>query len=191
MHADRTNRTALILLALVLIAGGAGVIALSTGLFGADLAQRPVADNVITRYVNEQGSWLWPVAAVAALIVLLLMLRWLVAILFSTDRAGDHDLPGDRSHGATTLAAGALTTAVGDEIDSYPGVQSTSARLIGDPAAPGLVLDVTVAADADLTAVRDRIENQAIDHARTAIDRPDLPATVNLTVSNRPLDRVR
>lgn len=195
MHADRTNRVVLTVTALLLLVAGGGVVVLSTGLFATGATGRAISDNVITRTYVEQGSWLWPVTAVVALLVLLLAVRWVIAILFSTDRVSDHQVAGDRSHGATTLAAGALATAVADEVQDHPGVQSCTVRLVENrsgstPAPSTLVLDVTVAADSDLDEVRDRIESTAIAHARTAMDDPGLPAIVNLSVGRRTADRV-
>lgn len=190
MHADRSNRAVLILAALVLVAGGAGVVVLSTGLFATGATGRAISDNVVSRAYLEHGAWLWPVTAAVALVVLLLAVRWLIAILFSTDRVSDHRVAGDESHGTTTLAAGALAAALGEEIEGYEGVQSTGVRLVGDASAPRLVIDVTIAADADPDAVRDRIETDAVAHARTAMDQPELPALIDLSVGRRPSDRV-
>ena len=65
----------------------------------------------------------WPAAGLA-LIVVLAALRWLLALLFSTDRSGDLTFPEDRSARRTTLEAGALTEAVMQEIESYRGVHA-------------------------------------------------------------------
>ena len=86
--------------------------------------------------MSAHGDWLWPVAAVAAAILVLLALRWLIALLFSTDRSGDL-LISPRGQGERTILAGhALTGAVLAEIESYRGVSSARARLLGDPADP-------------------------------------------------------
>ena len=75
-----------------------------------------------------------------ALILALLALRWLLALLFSTDRAGDLPITPGGSAGRTTLAARALTEAVAEETESYLGVNFARARLVGDPAGPKLVV---------------------------------------------------
>ena len=98
MHADRTNRIMLLLLAVLLIAAGLGAGAASIGVFGTATRHSSLIANPAGHFIGTQGDWLWPVAAVAAAIVVLLALRWLLALLFSTDRAGDLPIsPGGSS----------------------------------------------------------------------------------------------
>jgi hypothetical protein len=190
MHADRTNRIALLLLALLLIAVGVDAGAASIGAYGAGIRHSHLMANPTGNFIGAQGAWLWPVAAVAAVIVVLLALRWLLALLFSTDRTGDLPIPRASSPGRTTLAAGALTEAVAEEIESYRGVDSARARLIGDPADPELVVTVTLEETTDFAAARQRIETGALAHARTAVGNPSMPAQLDLTVTTRRAARV-
>jgi hypothetical protein len=185
MHADRTNRTMLILFALFLIT--VGVIGALTGFgaFGAAAEHSRLFANPVGVYVGSNGAWLWFVIAAAAALVALLALRWLTVLLFSTDRAGDIRITGDRSAGRTTLIAGALTQAVCEEIETYPGVHSARARLIGDASSPDLVIETTLEQTADLAALRRRIETNAVAHTRQALDNPNLPVTLDLTVTDR------
>jgi hypothetical protein len=185
MHADRTNRTMLILFALFLIT--VGVIGALTGFgaFGAATEHGRLFANPIGAYFGAQGAWLWPVIAAAAILVALLALRWLTVLLFSTDRAGDISLTGDRSAGRTTLIAGALTQAVCEEIETYPGVHSARARIIGDATSPDLVIETTLEQTADLAALRRRIETNAVAHTRQALNNPNLAVTLDLTVTGR------
>jgi hypothetical protein len=158
MHADRTNRIVLLLLALLLIAVGVDAGAASIGAYGAATRHSLLMANPTGNFIGAQGAWLWPVAAVAAVIVVLLALRWLLALLFSTDRTGDLPISQASSPGRTTLAAGALTEAVAQEIESYrpsprgalpewpdtgradlprwPVPDSRRAGLVGSPPAP-------------------------------------------------------
>jgi len=135
-------------------------------------------------------DWLWPVSAVVALLLVLVALRWLLALLFTTDRTGDLRVPGGGGAGRGTLAPGAVTEAVVEEIESYRGVGSARARLIGDPANPQLVVTATLKDSADLAALRRRIQADALAHARAALDRPDLPAQLDLTVTTKRPTRV-
>jgi hypothetical protein len=190
MHADRTNRIVLLLLALLLIAVGADAGAASIGAYGAATRHSHLMANPTGDFIGARGAWLWPVAAVAAAIVVLLALRWLLALLFSTDRTGDLPISRASSAGSTTLAAGALTEAVAQEIESYRGVDSARARLIGDPADPELVVTVTLEETTDFAAARQRIETGALAHARTAVGNPSMPAQLDLTVTTRRATRV-
>jgi len=174
MHADRTNRVALTLAALVLMAAGGAGIAASTGVFGASLARRALFDNPAGRYIGDHGGWFWPAVAGACL-------RWILALLASTDRAGDITIPGSTGQGTTILRPAALTDALTREISTYHGVESARGRVIGDGQDPQIVLTVTPARAADLHALHQRIQAEALAHARQALGQPALPIQLDLT----------
>jgi hypothetical protein len=190
MHADRTNRAMLLLLAILLIAAGAAGGAASVGAFGTATLHGPLIHNRVDTYIGAHSVWFWPAAAGLGLIVVLLALRWLLVLLFSTDRSGDLTFPGDRSAGRTTLDAGALTEAVTQEIESYRGVHAARARLIGNPDDADLVVTVTLEETADLAALRQRIETGALTHARAAIGNPSMPIQLDLKVTTKRAARV-
>jgi hypothetical protein len=185
MHADRTNRTVLVLLAVLMIAAGGAAGAASLGAFGSFTQHSALLDNPTGHFVGAHGDWLWPAAAVAAAILVLLAFRWLIALLFSTDRSGDLLIsPRGRSE-RTILAGPALTGAVLAEIESYRGVSSARARLLGDPADPRLVVTAALDENADFNALRQRIETEALAHARLAVENMALPARLDLTITGR------
>jgi hypothetical protein len=190
MHADRTNRVLLLLLALLLITAGAAAGAASIGAFGTATRHSPLIANPTGNFIGAQGGWLWPVAAVAAAIVVLLALRWLLALLFSTDRSSDLLIHPGSPGGRTTLATGALTEAVVEEIESYRGVNSARARLLGEPQDPELVVTAALEDTADFAALRQRIETRALTHARSAVGNPSLPTQLDLTVTTKRSTRV-
>jgi hypothetical protein len=185
MHADRTNRAALIVFALLLTAAGLTGASTSFGAFGAATEHARLFANPVGVYFGHQGAWLWLVIAAAAVVLGLLALRWLAVLLFSTDRAHDIRIGGARCAGRTTLLAAALTDAVTQEIGTYSGVHAAKARIVGDPTTPELVIDVTLELSADPSALRHRIETHAVTHAREALDDPDLPVVLDLTVTDR------
>jgi hypothetical protein len=189
MHADRTNRIALGLLGLLaLLAGAAGMTA-SVGGWGAGFSHRAVFGNRVSSYVGAHGNWVWPAAAFVCLLLFLAALRWLLALLVSTDRAGDITLPGSKDHGITTLPPAALTGALAGEVESYYGVAAAKGRIIGDAKDPQIVLTVTATQNADLPRLHHRLETQALAHARQALGRADLPIQLDLDVSRRPSGR--
>jgi hypothetical protein len=190
MHADRTNRIMLLLLAVLLIAAGLDAGAASLGLYGAATAHSHLMANPTGHFIGANGVWLWPVAAVAALIVALLALRWLIALLFSTDRSGDVRIRSGSGAGHTSLASGALTDAVVEEIEGYRGVNTARARLIGDRDDPELVVTAALEETADFTALRQRIETEALAHARQALGNMSLPAQLDLTITTKRSARV-
>lgn len=191
MHADRFNRVALLVLGLLLLAGGAAGVLVATGVFGSATADRTIADNPVSRYAGDNGRWLWPVAAGVAIVVLALALRWLYAVLFSTDRVGGLALHTDgRAAERTTLAASAVAAAVRSEIESYRGVGRASVRVIGEPEQPQVAVTVYTDGNSDLGALRDRIEYGALAHARQALDQPELPIRLDLELTGRQPARV-
>jgi hypothetical protein len=190
MHADRTNRIVLLLLGLLLTAAGVAGLLAGSGAFGSAVADRTLADNGLSRYFGDNGRWLWPVAAAVALIMLLLVLRWLAAVLFSTDRVRVLSLRTDSTNDRTTLAAPAVAGAVRGEIEGYHSVRSARVWLIGNPEEPRLAVNVNADGDADLGALRDRIEHGALAHARHALDRPALPIRLDLELTSQQPTRV-
>jgi hypothetical protein len=185
MHADRTNRTALIVFgSLVLLAGAAGMLT-SVGAFGNAFSKHALFVNQVGTYIGKNGAWVWPAAAGVCLLIALATLRWILALLVSTDRAGDITLPGGKDHGTTKLPPTALTGALTGEVGSYHGVDSVRSRIIGDPASPQLVLSVTATPAADLRALHQRLESEALAHTRQALGRQDLPVQLDLDVSRR------
>jgi hypothetical protein len=189
MHADRANRFLLALLGLLLLAAGTTALLAGTDVFGRTVDRRGLLDNPVTGFVGD-NTWFWPVAAVAAVVVALLALRWLITVLTPAPRAGNIAIAGDRSAGRTTLSAGALDDALTTEIETYRGVHTARARVYGDPGNPRLDVTIGLDQDADLTALRHRVETEALAHARQVLDDPDLPIGLEFTVTRHHTARV-
>jgi hypothetical protein len=185
MHADRTNRAMLVLLAAAMMAAGGAAGAASLGAFGSPTQHATLLDNPAGHFVGTHGDWLWPAAAVVAAILVLLAFGWLIALLFSTDRSGDLQISPRGQSERTILAAPALTEAVLEEIGSYRGVSSARARLLGDPSDPRLAVTAALEENADFNALRRRIETEALVHARLAVEDMTLPTRLDLTVTSK------
>jgi len=186
MHADRTNRFALGLFGLLVLLTGTAAMTASAGGFGTTFSRRTLFDNRASNYIGTNGTWVWAAAAFVCLLLFLAALRWLLALLVSTDRAGDITVPGSKDQDVTTLPPAALTGALAGEIESYHGVDAAKGRVIGDSSDPLIVLTVTAAQTADLPALRRRLEAQALTHARQALGTTDLPIQLDLDVTRRP-----
>jgi hypothetical protein len=180
MHADRTNRVMLTLSGLLLIAAGGAAMAASTGVFGAPFSRRALLANRASAYFGHHGGWLWPAIAVACLPIALACLRWMLALLTSSDRAGDIIVGASTDEGTTILRPAALIDALTREVSAYHGVDSARGRVIGDGRDPELVLTVITAPAADLRALHHRIEAEAFAHARQATGDPSLPIQLDL-----------
>ena len=185
MHADRTNRVALTLFGLLVLLAGAAGLTVSVGVFGKSFSQRTLFANRISTYIGHHGVWVWPAVAGVCLLIALVALRWIVALLVSTDRAGDIPIPVASREGTTILQPAALTGAVTREISTYHGVEAAKGRIIGEAAAPEIVLEVTASQSASLYALYQRIEAEALSHARQALGHTDLPVQLDLDVSRR------
>jgi hypothetical protein len=190
MHADRTNRAALALLGLLLLALGVSGLLLGAGVFGDRAAHRTLLDNSVSRFIGAHGSWLWPAAAAVMIVIALLAVRWLLTVLFSTARLADITVAGDHSAGRTTLTSTALGDALSGEIETYRGVHSARSHLEGDPTNPRLAVTVDTDRNADLAALRRHIETDALAHARHALDLPDLPIRLDITITRQRSARV-
>jgi uncharacterized protein YhaN len=189
MHADRTNRVVLLVIGLLMLAAGLATTLTSFGTFREAWAVRVLTANPVSTYAGDQGRWLWPVVGVVALVILILAVRWLIAILFGTDRIRDLRVrTGSRDR--VTLSASAVREAVCAEIESYRGVRAARARLVGSDEHPTLAIRVDTNLDADLAAVRDRIERDAIAHARQVLDQPELPVRLDLETKPQRVGRV-
>ena len=195
----RGNRIGLAVVGVLLLAAGGYVLARSLGAFGTEQADAPVYAERTASWIHAQQPWIWITLAAIGVIVALLALRWLLVQL-RTDRLGriamDTDLAlapdddGDLGAGRTTLPTSALTTAIGQEIDGYPGVRAVTVHVAGRPDRPELRLEVTIDSYADPARIRTRIVDEAIAHAKAALDTEFLPTQLLLAV-NRPPRNVR
>ena len=168
-RALRVDRAVVALLGLLLLVGGVLALVRSAGGFGDRAAKGRVITDGYASLAERYSPWTWVVLAVAGLLVALFGLRWLLAQL-RTDRLRSLDLEPDDTHGATTLQASAVTTAVTEEVESYRGVRGASASLLHDERRPHLVLQVDVDDRADVAAVRQRVEQEALAHVQQALE---------------------
>jgi hypothetical protein len=190
MHADRTNRALLALLGLMLLAGGTAGLLAGTEALGDDLDRRHLLDNPVARFIGDNSAWFWPVTALAAAVLALLAMRWLIAVLSPAPRAADIAIGADRSAGRTSLRSGALSDVLATELETYRGVHAARVKVSGTPNDPSLDVTVRATEDADLARLRHRIEAEALTHARHALDTPGLPVRLDLTTTDHRSSRV-
>ncbi|MEU2613889.1 hypothetical protein ABZ570_20230 [Micromonospora sp. NPDC007271] len=181
MRGDRTHRILITVLALILLAAGIAILLAGADAFGRGFSRRHLVDNPPAHFIGAHGGWFWPVAALAAAILALLGLRWLSTVVSIEPGQRRINVSPDGSTERTVLDAGALTTAVRAEVADCPGVDDVDTRLWGSPNAPRLALSVTAAPDADIAALRERLEALALPRIRYALGKPDLPVTLDLT----------
>jgi hypothetical protein len=199
MHADRTNRALLTAIGFIALALGVGGLLLAAGVFGHRVQGSLLVDNEFSRYIGHHGKWVWPSIAGVAFVVAVLALWWLAVLLLTTDRAGDIRLTPPRTsrteddsrRGRTTLAPSALVNAVTDEISDYHGITGARGRILGEASRPTLALDVSASRRADLPALIERIQRDAVAHARSVLGKDDMRAIVNVSVNDKAVSRTR
>lgn len=180
---ERGNRLVVALLGLLLAGAGGAALATALGAFGREAGDRPVLDPTVVAFAEDNG-WYWPAIGVAAALVALLSLRWLLAQARS-DRVSTLPLSRDPRRGHTDLDAAALTGAVEDEIEVGHGVSRARAVLSGATTAPLLTLTVTLDGRVEVDEVHRRVVEGAVAHAREALAAPELPVRLELVLPRR------
>ncbi len=174
----RVNRTFFTVLGLLLAAAGAAGLATALGLFGRRLSDQPVLGPTVEDFVAA-NRWFWPVLAIAAGLLALLCLWWLL-LQTRSNRISELRLVTDPQRGHTDLTTRALTHALIDEIEGYHGVTRATAHLSGTSAAPKLSLTVALDGRVGPAEIHRRIAAEAIPHARQALSTDHLPTRLEL-----------
>lgn len=173
---DRADGVGVTTLGLLLLAAGGYGAARGFGAFGDEPADEPVLTDAARSFVDRNEPWLWPAAAVLALLVAWLGWRWLRRQLVGT-RVTRLDV-SERAGGPTFVHAAPAANALGRDVASYAGVHDASARFLRDGSRPEVVLTVEVDDDADVTTIERRIEDDAFPRFRRALEVEDLDARV-------------
>ncbi|MFN2505132.1 MAG: alkaline shock response membrane anchor protein AmaP [Acidimicrobiales bacterium] len=186
---DRLNATLLTLLALLLLGVGAYGLARGYGAFGDAPATDPVLGDDVRDLVSRNADWFWPVAAVVSLLVAWLGLRWL---LFQISSPSASRLPvRSDGPGHTELSTSGATAALARDIEEYAGVRAARARMTSDHPSPEVAITIDVHDDADVPAVRRRLEEHALARFRSALEVQELRTRVHVRLAERPGRTVR
>ena len=179
-HIAHVNRTVLLIVGLILLAGGGAALVRGLGTYPAALGRSgaPIVTAAQARYPGHH-AWVWPAAAAAAAIIALLALYWLL-IQARTSTVRRLSLEPERTHGVTVLPADAVTGAITDELKTRPGIHRATAAFKGSPAAPGLELSVTAADNADPALLRGYTEREALTHLRASLERETIPTVLRI-----------
>lgn len=184
----RTNRVGLAVCGLLLLLGGGAGLAAGLGLFGTAVQHRAVLGNA-GAYARTH-NWVWIATGLAGALCVLVAVRWL-AIQLRSNRMRELDLSDDPRHGRTTMPARAVTAAIEDEIEHYRGVDGASAHLVTERGRAVLLVDTALDGRIGPAEIRDRIQTEALVHARQALDAPRLPIRMELRLTARERRDVR
>jgi hypothetical protein len=176
---DKVNQVVIALLGLLCLATGVLTLLMTSDVFGEHVARIPLLPNSVRGFAHRNHDWFWPAVAAGVGVAVLALLWWLFSQL-STATAGPVELEPDPAGGRTRLRPAALTSAVAGEVEAFGGVRQADAVLYGGARDRLLRLDVVLDDTADIPAVRGRIEDIAVAHARRAAGRPDLPVWLRL-----------
>ena len=174
---DQLNRWLLTLLALVLLGAGAYGLARGYEAFGSEAAADPILLEPVREFVGRNQNVFWACAFAVCVVVALMALFWLRA-QFRAPKLSELDLTDDESQGVTRLRAAGASQALADDVESYRGVSSASARLLDDGDRPEVDLRVEVNEDADIAALRQKIDEHAIRRFCQALEVSDVDATL-------------
>ncbi len=176
---DRLNRALLAMLSLLLLGSGAYGLARGYEAFGSHQADEPLLLESVREWVARNGNWFWVVVFLVSLVVSWLSLRWLLA-QFRAPRVTEIDFTTEGSKGSTRLRAAGAAHALARDIEGYLEVSSAAARVVSDGERPEVDVKVDVHDDADVPALRGKIEEQALRRFSQALEVPAVTATVLL-----------
>ncbi|MFC1413644.1 alkaline shock response membrane anchor protein AmaP [Streptacidiphilus sp. N1-12] len=199
MSRTAVNRTLLGLVGLVLLAGGALLLA-----GGLDLNRRwhlglPADWTVLqphhavldaadrTRW--RADSWWWPVLFAALGVVAVLALWWLLAQL-RRGATGQVTVP-DTADVPVRLRGDALARAVADDAEQIPGVARVRVRLLGRPKRPRARIALLLEPGAAPGPVLRALSDGPLARARESTGLARLPAEARVRVAPGPVERVR
>ncbi|WP_410574788.1 alkaline shock response membrane anchor protein AmaP [Amycolatopsis sp. cmx-4-61] len=182
----RLNRTLLGLVGLVLLATGGFAVATHFGKLTVLDPGAPLVPGTAT-----PPTWAWYVVAAVALVVGLLLLRWLAAQLTRKPKTHTWRFETDPGRGRTELAASAAVAPFLAEVEAYPGVHTAHATLAGTHDAPVLALVLNAEQDGDPTEIRNRLDAHGLPRLRQALDLDALPVTVEFRFTPRTGARIR
>jgi hypothetical protein len=183
------DRWLVALIGLVLLAVGVGVTLLCSGVFGSARAGRPLLDPIIVATVAADLLLARVIAIAGGIVLAVLGLAWVARSVRPEPRP---DLVLSAGPDTTILvSSGAVADAVAAQAGILPGVGRARARLVGSIAAPALRVTLWLSDDADVRAVLQRLHEEVMATARSALDLPALPVAVRLEVERpHPTPRV-
>ncbi|MBN6041257.1 alkaline shock response membrane anchor protein AmaP [Amycolatopsis sp. 195334CR] len=180
----RLNRALLGLSGLTLLAAGGFALGTYSGkLTWIDRSGPLLPENPPT--------WALYTTAAVAIVLGLLALRWLLAQLAQKPKTHTWRYESDPAAGRTELAASTAVAPFAEEVSAYAGVHSARATLAGPRHAPTLAVIIRAHDSGDLSAIRDRLDTEAVPRLRQALDLDTLPLTVEYRFTAAAGERVR
>lgn len=187
-HAGALNRTCLVILGTLALAGGVLILLMASGTLHAMspatvAAESPVVTGDLRAVFGPASAT--AIVLVAGVVVGALGLSWILAQIPRRNPADRYRLHQDPASGTTLCDASVLGSAVENQINTLPGVVRSSALLRGTAMEPDLAIKVTVNNRADIQVVLHSINTRVIPDLSTALETPLRRTGIQLEVSGR------
>ncbi|MFI5634457.1 hypothetical protein ACIA8E_34900 [Streptomyces sp. NPDC051664] len=169
----RLNRTLLAVFGVLLLAASSFAVAAHFGhLTFLD------SDATLAATTAEPPTWALCIVAVTAIVLGLLILRWIAAQLTRRPKTHTWHLEQNPEQGITELAANTATAPFLREVTAYPGVHHARATLAGTRQNPTLAMVISTEQSGDLTTINHHLDAHGLPRLRQALDLGALPCTV-------------
>lgn len=186
----RIERLILTGLGLVLLAAGIYTLLRGIGTLGNAKSGSPVISSSTRGFLGNHEGWWWLAGAVSATVATMLGLALLRRQLSAVTHPGATQLVRRSDNGATFVSGGALAGALEDELQALPDIDHANADLTRAGSRPNVDMQLQVADDADLAAIRSSIENHVLERFRQAVEADELTARIRLKLARRNGHRV-
>ncbi|MEW2087300.1 hypothetical protein [Streptomyces sp. NPDC005283] len=169
----RLNRTLLAVFGVLLLGSGSFALA-------AHFGRLTFLDSGATLIpiTGDPPAWVTWVTAATAIVLGLLILRWLAAQLARRPKTRTWHLEQNPDQGSTELAANTATAPFLGEVAAYPGVHHAHATLAGTRQNPTLAIVISTEQGGDLTTINHHLSTHGVPRLRQALDLDALPFTV-------------
>jgi hypothetical protein len=187
-HAGALNRTCLVILGILVLAGGVLILLMASGTLHAMSPATVAAESPVV--TGDLHTVFGPASATAIVLVAgvvtgALGFSWILAQIPRRNPADRYRLHQDPASGTTLCEASVLASAVENQINTLPGIVGSSALLRGTAMDPDLTMKVTVNNRADIQDVLHSINTRVIPDLSTALETPLRRTGIQLEVSGR------
>ncbi|MBG0740450.1 hypothetical protein IV500_13770 [Paeniglutamicibacter antarcticus] len=185
--AGTLNRTWLTILGIIVLAAGIGLLLQASGQLHSLANTAPSSERVVTGDLHAVTSpqWVVVVILIAGIIVGVLGLLWMLAQVPRKNAADTYRLHDDGAQGFTVCDPSVLATAVENQVNTLPGVVTSSALLRGTATDPDLTLKVTVNDRTDVQDLIHRIQTSTLPDLSNALETPLQKSRLQIDVSGR------
>jgi hypothetical protein len=187
-RAGTLNRIWLAVLGLLALACGTGLLLQAAGALQGLLGTAPAGEKVLTGDLHSFAAQSWApiLLLIVGVVIGVLGFLWAIAQIPRKNPAEPYRLHADAAQGRTLCDPSVLAAAVEDQVNTLPGVLTSSALLRGSADQPDLTLKLTVTGRADIRDLLGRLEATALPDLATALEAPLRRCRLQIEVTARP-----